>query len=155
MKKYIVKLLSYLCIISMILLTVIVLAQVVTRFFNISLTGTDELSRLLIVWLTFLGTSLAFHDKMHLAVNFFVKKAGHKNQQRIHTLVNGLIVVFFLVLTVYGFKFSIESMSYTSSTLQLPMGIFYLAVPVSSVFAMYFILTSLTESTTEEEEAGL
>lgn len=155
MKKYIVSVLSYMCIITMGLLALIVLTQVITRFFNYSLTGTDELSRLLIVWLTFLGTSLAFHDKMHLAVNYFVKKANHKNRKRVYMLVNSLIVLFFAVLVIYGFKFSFEAMTYTSSTLQLPMGIFYLAIPVSGVFALYFILTTMTQSVAEEEEAGL
>lgn len=153
MKKIVVKILSYLCIMSMFLLTFIVLTQVVTRFFNISIIGTDEIARLLVAWLTFLGASLAFHDKMHLAVNFFVKKASTRRRKQLNAFVNVLIVAFYFILVIYGFKFSFEAMNYTSSTLQLPMGIFYLSIPVSGVFALYFILTTLTESTTEEEGA--
>lgn len=154
MRKIIVQILSYACMISIVLLTLMVLSQVITRFFNISLTGTDELSRLLIVWLTFLGTSLAFHEKMHLAVNFFVKKANDKNRRKINIAINTLMALFFAVLVIFGFKFSFESMNYTSSTLQLPMGIFYLAVPVGGIFALYFILTAMTESATEDEEVA-
>src|SRR5699024_11973233 len=35
--------------------------------------GTEEVSRLLIVWRTLLGTCLAIHKNMHVAVSCFVK----------------------------------------------------------------------------------
>lgn len=151
MRRFIVNLLTWLCIINITLLALIVLLQVVTRFFNYSIVGTDEISRLLIVWLTFLGTSLAFHEKMHLAVNFFLKKANAGYRTILHGVVNTLMTVFFAIIVIYGFKFSFDAMQYTSSALQLPMGIFYLALPVGGVFSLYFILTSFTASLTDDE----
>ncbi|MFB9860754.1 TRAP transporter small permease [Salinicoccus siamensis] len=147
-----VKLLTWMCIITITLLTFIVLLQVVTRFFDYSLPGTEELSRLFIVWLTFLGSSLAIYEKMHLAVNYFVNKFKTKYRKIFYILVNALIIVFYAVLTFYGFKLSMSAMSQTSSTLQLPVGISYLAIPVSGLFSLYFIVINLTSSPTEEEE---
>ena len=81
MQKVIVKTLNWLCITAITILTVIILLQVIARILNFTLIGTDELSRLLIVWLTFLGTSLAFHEDMHLSVQYFVNKLDDKKKR--------------------------------------------------------------------------
>jgi TRAP-type transport system small permease protein len=135
--KFIVKVLYVTCAVVIGILALIVLTQVVSRFFNYSLPGTEELSRLFIVWMTFLGSSIAVYERGHLAVNFFVKKSNDKIRPYLYLIVLGL---FFLILTVYGFIFSYQSLDFTSSTLQLPMTIFYLAIPVSSLLSTYFII---------------
>lgn len=142
MNKIIVKILSWLCIAAITILTIIILLQVIARVLNITLIGTDELSRLLIVWLTFLGTSLAFHEDMHLSVQYFVNKLSDKNKRVVNLTVNGLLMVFFFIIAFYGVKFSISSMNYVSSSLQLPMTVFYLALPVGALFSIYFLLIS-------------
>lgn len=156
MKKitsYAASILSYLCIIVVVALTLVVFAQVVTRLFKYSLPGTEELSRLMIVWLTFLGTSLAIHEKMHLAVNFFVNMAKINIRKYIYFFVHVLTIVFFGILLVYGFKLSVSTMGSLSPTLQIPMSIFYASIPVSSVFSIFFISTHMFESTGEGESA--
>src|SRR5699024_4483805 len=133
------------------LLTAIVLLQVISRLSNIFIPGTEELARLLIVWLTFLGSSLAIYEKRHLAVNYFVRKVRQNNRKFVYIFVNLLLVGFYGVLTVYGFTLSAASMSSSSPALQLPMGIFYLALPVSGLFSLYFIFTVMKQSPTETE----
>ena len=138
--KFFVKVLYVTCAVVIGILTLIVLTQVVSRFFNYSLPGTEELSRLFIVWMTFLGSSIAVYERGHLAVNFFVKKSNDKIRPYLYLTVNIILGLFFLILTVYGFIFSYQSLEFTSSTLQLPMTIFYLAIPVSSLLSTYFII---------------
>ncbi|WP_017549726.1 TRAP transporter small permease [Salinicoccus carnicancri] len=152
--KTLVSILTWLCIISITLLTAIVLLQVISRVSDIFVPGTEELARLLIVWLTFLGSSLAIHEKMHLAVNYFVRKVGKDKRKYVHLFVNILLALFYGVLTVYGFRLAADSMSSSSPALQLPMGIFYLALPVSGLFSLYFILSGMKKSPTEDEGGG-
>src|SRR5699024_356831 len=136
--------LTGLCNITITLLTAIVLLQVVSRVSNIFVPDTEELARLLIVWLTYLGSSLAIYQKMHHAVNYLIRKAEDDKKKKVHLSVNILLALFYTVLTVYGFKLAADSMSSSSPALQLPMGIFYLALPVSGLFSLYFILTGMT-----------
>lgn len=150
-KEIIAKILVYLCVIAITGLTIIVFLQVVTRMMSIFLPAADELARLLVVWLTFLGTSLAIYEKMHLAVTFFVKRAKPKLQRMIYFSVHILTILFFGVLVYYGFGLTMMAMAKTSSTLQLPMGLFYLAIPLSSLFSIYFIVTDMFSSTGEGE----
>ncbi|KHF39512.1 hypothetical protein LQ50_14725 [Halalkalibacter okhensis] len=141
----IVKLLAILCIIAITGLTIIVFIQVFSRFIRVSLPGTEELARLLVVWLTFLGASLALHEKMHLSVNYFVNLVNKNLRSKIGLIIHGIMIVFFCVLMVYGFKLSILSMGTTSSTLKLPMGLFYCVIPISSIFSIYFLLVNMLD----------
>ena len=58
-------------------------------------------------------------------------------------IVRGYVVILFML--------SMSAMSQTTSTLQIPVGISYLAIPVSGLFSIYFIAINLTGSATEEE----
>ncbi|WP_424236859.1 TRAP transporter small permease [Bhargavaea ginsengi] len=150
------KILSYLCIIALALLSAIVLVQVVSRFFDVSLPATEELARLLIVWLTFLGSALAIHEKMHLGVRYFVNLASERYQRIIDTLIYVLVAVLLAVLVFYGFSLSMTALTTASATMRLPMAVFYLAIPVSSLFALYFIVVHiLNPNQAEQKEASL
>lgn len=150
------KILSYLCIIALALLSAIVLVQVVSRFFDVSLPATEELARLLIVWLTFLGSALAIHEKMHLGVRYFVNLASERYQRIIDTLIYVLVAVLLAVLVFYGFSLSMTALPTASATMRLPMAVFYLAIPVSSLFALYFIIVHiLNPNQAEQKEASL
>ena len=139
----IVKVLSALCVIAITGLAAIVFIQVFSRFIKFSIPETEELARLLIVWLTFLGSSLAIHEKMHLSVRYFVGLVSKEKQKKIDFCIYLITLVFFFILMIYGFKFTWLTMSTTSATLQLPMGLFYGVIPISSIFSIYFILMKM------------
>lgn len=149
--EILVKFLKYLCIFVTISFTLTVLTQVLARAMKFSLPGTEEISRLLVVWLAFLGTSLAIHEKMHLSVSFFVKKASEKYQKIIYFLVNILVLGFFSILAIYGLKLTMETITNPTPILQLPMGIFYASIPISSLFSIYFTAISMFEPPGEGE----
>ena len=138
--KKTVQLLSYFCMIAILGLTVIVATQVTARFFSISTPWAEELARFFLVWLTFLGSSLAIHEKLHLSVNYFVNMAPRRMRTGIGLLIYGLMITFFSILIVYGFRLSILSMNTSSSTLQWPMGLVYSVIPLSSILCIYFII---------------
>lgn len=149
--KTIAKILTFLCIVSIAMLVIVVFTQVVSRALNYSLPWTEELSRLVIVWLTFLGTSLAIHEKMHLAVTFFVKKVRPTIRKGIYFFVHLLTIVFYGILVFYGFTLMFSAAGNVTPTLQLPMSLFYAAIPVSSLFSIIFIVTHMFESSAEGE----
>lgn len=153
-KKVIVAIVTVAVVLIMTLLTATVLLQVITRAVGYSMPGTEEFSRLMIVWLTFLGSSLAFHEKMHLAVTFFVRRFKEEKRKYLQAAVNILIIAFYIIVIYFGFALSYTAMGSTSSTLQIPMSAFYLSIPVSGLFAIYFILTNIFENPVENEEGA-
>ncbi len=134
------KILSNLLMIMIVLLTVVVALQVITRILEISVPWAEELARFLLIWLTFIGTSVAIHEKMHLAVKFFVRLAPIKIQYYIGLFTYSIIIIFFGSLIFAGFNLAITTMNKLSSSLQWPMGLVYLVLPIASIFAVIFTI---------------
>ncbi len=88
------------------LIVVLTIAQVIFRFvFNSPLVWSEELARLLLVWVTFLGGAVVCWDGTHLNVDaLFVKLP--RPVRRYVRMFNGAVAVVFLVVLSY---FSIET----------------------------------------------
>src|SRR6478672_10868068 len=57
------------------LMVIMVFGNVVLRYaFNLGLTMSEELSRFLFIWLTFLGAIVAFRERGHLGVDMVVSR---------------------------------------------------------------------------------
>lgn len=102
---------------------------------------TEELAIYLLMWVSLLGASLAYADKGHLGVDYFVLKLDD-SAQALARIVTELMVVFFAVFVLlYGGSqlviHTLESQQ-TSPALGLPMGYVYLAAPISGLFFLLF-----------------
>ena len=83
-------------------MVVLVFGNVVLRYaFNSGITVSEELSRLLFVWLTFLGAIVALREHGHLGVDMLVKRlppAGKK----ICLVVSQLLMLYVTWLFLQG-----------------------------------------------------
>lgn len=62
-------------VIALALMVILVFGNVVLRYgFNQGITISEELSRMLFVWLTFVSALLALHERTHLGMDIFVSK---------------------------------------------------------------------------------
>jgi TRAP-type C4-dicarboxylate transport system permease small subunit len=141
------------------LMTVLVFAQVFTRFFtNSSLTWSEELSRFTLVWLIYMASILAYGDKIHIAVDALTMLLKG-TLGKVVKCVNRLCVFTFVVLITLG---AVEFIPMTAMQQSPANGIVmahvYFAIPVSMVFIgiitvkeVYLILLGLDDS--KETEA--
>lgn len=84
------------------LMVVLVFGNVVLRYgFNSGITVSEELSRYIFVWLTFIGAVLAMRDGGHLGMNSVVKKLSPRGKM-ICRLAADALVLMCCVLLVYG-----------------------------------------------------
>lgn len=110
---------------------------------------TEELARVLLIWVALLGTSVAFGVKGHLGVDFFVGLMD-RGAQRIMRVVANLVVLWFaLSVMVWGGgvlvrdTFQLEQMM---MTLGIPKGAVYLALPISGLFISLYCIEALVET---------
>ena len=83
-------------------MALLVFGNVVLRYgFNSGITFSEEMSRLLFVWLTFLGTILASREHAHLGVDSLVRRLPHAARQAC-ILVSGVLMIFMCVLLFWG-----------------------------------------------------
>jgi len=88
-----------LCLASM---AVLVFGNVVLRYgFNSGIAVSEEISRLLFVWLTFLGTILASREHAHLGVDSLVSRLPHA-ARRACVLVSGVLMIVMCGLLFWG-----------------------------------------------------
>ncbi len=105
--------------------------------FHTSILSIDELSRLLFVWLTFIGAIVAYMDNSHVQVTFLVEKLSPANQQRVSLLTHTLILLLCLGLAWGAIEKTAQDWSNLSPILGVPVGLMYAAaIPTSLIIAL-------------------
>ncbi len=75
---------KYLVSFLLVVLAILVVLQVTTRFvINIPLSWTEELAKYLMIYIVFLGSGLAMRHNQHIAIDFLWEIVNAKNKQRL------------------------------------------------------------------------
>lgn len=125
------------------ILTLLVTWQVLTRYlFNAPSTWSEELSSYLFAWATMFGAAYVFGKREHMNIPILVERFSKKTQKYIAILNEFLILIFAIVILIYGgLQITFLTMGQASSSLPLAMGYFYAVIPISGVFVtLYSIL---------------
>lgn len=117
----------------------ILCAQVVFRYFiGTSLDWIEEVSRILLIWLTFIGAAVALKRKGHIAVDYFVAHLPDRIRYYFEIGTYVLIVAFSAFLCVQGMAFALLSERTTFPALQVPVSWQYLGLPVGCLFMVIY-----------------
>ena len=138
------RLLAVLMVLSLAAMVVMVFGNVVMRYgFNSGLTLSEELSRWLFVWMTFLGAVVALNERAHLGTDSLIVRlpvAGKK-------VCLGLALLLMLFICWLIFKGSLEQTKInwgsTSAVMETSMGYFYASGLVFAVLAFPVLLLNL------------
>ncbi len=136
MKILIDKMMFVLLGLIMLLLVVMAVWQVFTRFvLNNPSTFTEELLRYGLIWGGMLGAAYAFSGDKHLSLILVKDRLKGKKKQIL--LVFNEIVVWAFILSVYlygGIQLVISNQGLSSSILRLPMSFVYAIIPLAGFF---------------------
>ena len=128
---------EYLLVGSLVFNVIIVFAQVIMRsVFNYSLSWTEELSRYIFIWQTWLGTSTALKYNEHIRVELIYSFIKNVKIQRLFKILAYLIwFSFSLFLAFNGWKLtqSMLSRNALSSGMRIPLAFVYVSLPISSL----------------------
>ena len=137
------KVLEFICCVLLALMTIFATWQVASRYvFNNPSTVTEELVLICFVWMGLLGAAYLFGKQEHMAMTFLFDKLSEKNQSKVKLFYEVIIMAFAVLVLVFGgWNMSQLSMGQLSSSLQIPMGYIYLALPLSgTITAIYNVL---------------
>jgi len=146
---------SFLKIVIIFLMTSMVSIISVNVFFryvlNFSLTFSAELAGYLMVWIAFLGTVTVYYNDDHIAVDL-VEKILKKPTllKKLHLFQHIACIIFFIILTVYGFTFFNMTSNQACASMSFPpLNYIYIIIPISGILALigaiykvYYIITS-------------
>jgi TRAP-type C4-dicarboxylate transport system permease small subunit len=98
-------------------------------------TVTEELSRLLLIWLGTLGTTLGFLMREHLAFDLLSEKASPVNRQRLIAFSDLTVVLFGVLMVVGGAVLFWNKLilGQTTPVLKIPAAYVVLVLPIAGV----------------------
>ena len=132
-------------------MTVVVVAQVFSRYlFNHSLFWSEELARYLLVWLTFLGSTVAYFRFAHPAINLFTSRCTPAIRQMFFRLRLLLEAFFFFSLLFYGCHFAWFVRLQTTPALGLPKWLIFVSVPLCALLLLLHALAMGLKAVSEE-----
>lgn len=122
----------------------VVINVVARNIFASSFEKLEELARFMLVYITFIGTSLIYREKGHLGIEFFVQLFKNKKTRKIiNAFTSAFNLVFFAILLIYGGKMAIATINQKSLQLRVSMGFIYLIIPISGMISILFFLEYL------------
>lgn len=127
-------------------ITIIIFVQVIFRkVLSNSLSWSEELTRYMMVWMTFLATGYILGHGLHSNIDAVLKRLP-KSVQFVVKKINGLLLIFFSIIVLkYGFALTILGANQKSSALVIPMNYVYLAIPAGGLIMLFYSLLILTE----------
>ena len=147
LRKRLDKVLEFICCTLLALMTILVTWQVVSRYvLNNPSTVTEELVLFSFVWMGLLGGAYLFGKNEHMAMTFLFDKLSEKNQIKVRIFFELVIMAFAVFILVFGgWNMSKLSMGQLSSSLQIPMGYIYLALPLSGTTTMIYNALNISD----------
>lgn len=108
------------------------------------LNWTEELSRYLFVWLSFVGGALCVSESSHFKMDLLSLKLSQKGKAIIDIIVSICLFAFSVVLTIYGSKLMVMNKTQMSPALRLPMSIPYAALPVNGLLCCIHLIENIS-----------
>ncbi len=148
------------------LLTLDVLLGVASRYiFQTPVRWTEELATFLLVWLVFLGASLAYCEEAHLRIEMLLQKLHPDARRLAYRISHAIILAFALVVLTYGGSLVVQNRWASEqelSTLRISRAYLYAAVPLNGLIMAFFAVHKLirgpaptaNDSTTPEAGAA-
>jgi TRAP-type transport system small permease protein len=94
------------------------------------LSWSEETSRYLMIWMGFLGTGVALREGSHVAMTFFLDKAGPWLRRLMLQAIRGLSLIFLGGVIWGGAVLALSISSQVTPVLRISMAWPYLAIPV-------------------------
>ncbi len=135
-------------------LLVLIGLQVFTRYvLHASIPWTEEVARMVLVWLVMLGAAVAMDRGEHYAITFLVAPLKGAARLLVITVTNVLGIAFLLALAVYGAEYVAANMKTVYVSTQVSRGWIYLAMPVGAAIMAVSLLARSIEAFRYPEQA--
>lgn len=149
------KILNVLAGVSFIVMVLLVCWQVFTRYIlgNPS-TWSEELVSYLFAWASLLGASLVTGAREHMNIPVVVDMMKPGMKKGFAVLGEVIAFLFSLIILVYGgMQITSLAMGQMTSSLGVPVGVFYVVLPVCGVLNMIYTVLNIVDICKEGKEA--
>jgi TRAP-type C4-dicarboxylate transport system permease small subunit len=122
-------------------ITVVLLLQVLMRYaFHSPFVWADEVTRILMVWLTFIGAALAYRTHSHIGITTVLdavrERGRHRQAAVMHVVIQAIVVVSCAALVIGGVIVLVATAGHLTPALELPMALLFLPAPLSGAIVL-------------------
>jgi TRAP-type C4-dicarboxylate transport system permease small subunit len=147
--KTLVALLRYSCLSVLLALVLTVLGGWLTREFGQQARWSEELARLLLVWLSLFGAALAYADRSHLGIDLLTSRFDPRTARLAALLGHGATAAFALVILLLGggaLAWERWHSGQLLAALQIPKAWLYAPLPLTGIAFLLLALGFWRES---------
>jgi TRAP-type transport system small permease protein len=138
------RLLGALMVLCLGLMVVMVFTNVVLRYaFNSGINVSEELSRWLFVWMTFMGAVVALRERGHLGTDMLVARLSVRGKRWVLGLAYGLMLFCCVLIFQGSWAQTLINMGTNSAVLEVPTAWLYACGLMFSVLGGLIVLHSL------------
>lgn len=156
LRKYLNYALNILAGASFLAMVLLTCWQVFTRYIlqNPS-SWSEEMVSYLFAWMSLLGASIVVGERGHMNIPIVVERMGEKGRKFFAIFAEIIACVFAGVILVYGgLQITKLAMGQMTSSLGIPVGIFYVVLPLSGVLNIIYTILNIVDIATDSEVVG-
>jgi TRAP-type C4-dicarboxylate transport system permease small subunit len=141
------RLVRWIVILFMLVMTVAVSLQIVFRYvFNAPLGWSEEVARFSFVWVSFFGASALLRVREHIGVNVFVERFPPRLRAASIFLADLIALTCIYFFVVGGISLTTNEWRQLAPATEIPMGWVYLAIPISTMLMAIWAVLQTVES---------
>ena len=133
------------CVVFLSAMVLLTGAQIFCRVFLNALTWSEELTRYLLIWSTFIGSSVVYKQSGHISVTLLAEHLPEKLQKLLMLFVHLVCGTVCVLSVYYGFRYMHLQGNQLSAALRLPMRLMYMSIPVGFLFTLVHIVDALLQ----------
>ncbi len=136
---------GFLIAVMLALMVVFTIAQVICRTWFTSLSWSEEATRFLLIWSTFLGAACVYRHNGNIAITIIQDLFPDSIKRFLKTLVHGICFILFCILCYYGFLYCGRQVR-TAAAIPIKMKYVYMCLPISMIILAIHAVTMFLES---------
>lgn len=128
-------------------MSIVIVLQVVCRLAGFPLTWTEEVARLLMIWLIFMGAAYLYNmpQNGHIVVDALLQVLPGKVVGIITQFIRAIVAVFIVAAIYYGSILMLQSTTVVLTATKISINYEYASIPVSMLCMLFFTVHQFLE----------
>lgn len=139
---------------SFLVMVILTCWQVITRYLlNHPSSWSEELVSYMFAWMALLGAALVTSERGHMNIPILNDNVNEGMKKLLNILAEVVAFLFSAIILLYGgMQIATLAMGQMTSSLGVPIGIFYYVLPLSGVLNMIFTVLNIMEIVSGNDE---
>lgn len=134
------KVTGYICMVLVAVMLGVVLVQVTFRAARASVPWSEEVSRMMLIWIGMLGAGITAKKGLHVGVDMLISVVPPKAGQLLGILINGVSIWFLTFFAQHSYAAALAADRVKATTLEMTMKFPKMALPVGAVLIVIHLV---------------